>query len=123
MDLQKLIAVAQSREKEIAAIRAKCLSELASSEPTGPARVVAAVAPGSAIRVYHVEGHAQYEGSARFHLYADCRHLTRKRTWGPMDMTGATVEDTIDPSDRRICKHCRKRHGLLPNNSIGLTQK
>lgn len=78
-------------------------------------RECCALAAGSVIRVYHVEGLTQYLGTCKFHIYTDCRHLTRPRTMGPMNMTGLSVEDTLDPNDHRICKHCRRRQASSLN--------
>ncbi len=61
------------------------------------------------LRVFHVVGQTQWEGSCRFHLFNDCGHLKRPRTMGPMNMTGVITETTIAPDDRRICRHCIAR--------------
>lgn len=65
--------------------------------------------PMAKIRVFHVVGETQYQGSCRFHLFSDCRHLVRPRRWGPMDMTGVIETATTEETSRLICKHCKKR--------------
>ena len=61
------------------------------------------------LRAFYVVGWAQYEGTAKFHLFRDCRHLTRKRTECGWDRTGVTHEDDYRVAPHQICKICKRR--------------
>lgn len=59
--------------------------------------------------VHHVIGDSQYEGSCKFHLFADCTFLTRARKNGRDDLTGHNMTEEYDLKPEWVCKVCRKR--------------
>lgn len=71
------------------------------------------------MRVFHVQGYSQYLGTCKFHLFRDCRHLTRKRTEFGWDRTGLTTEtdyDKIQP--QHMCKACVARQARERKPSV-----
>lgn len=64
--------------------------------------------------VYHVKGYTQWMGTCKIHFYADCYHITKSRSNGPVgDMAGIFVEvgwEIYDDSPQRVfCKLCIAR--------------
>ena len=76
------------------------------------------------VKVYHVVGESQYQGSCRMHLFPDCCHLVRPRRWGPMDMTGATETTTLPAEglleNRRVCRLCSRRSSRVSGGPLSL---
>lgn len=63
--------------------------------------------------LHHVIGTTQWLGTCKFHIFADCPQLQKRRIrvfrWGIQDSTGAIHTSEYDASDRQICSLCRKR--------------
>lgn len=67
--------------------------------------------------VYHVVGFTQYMGTCKFHIFADCHQLMKKRlAAGRWDRTGVTetAEHDVEARPRNVCKFCLKREASKP---------